>query len=243
MHIEVASEQLFSFLGIPITNTMLTEWLVILIFLIVGLSLSKKITLLSKNKIQDLLEIIVDFLYSLVNTLFPGEKIKEGVFFFSSALFLLIMSSNLLGLFPGVGSIGYYEGEKFIPFLRSPNSDLNMTLSLALLSVIVAQYYGIKKSGFLGYAKRFFRFNNFIEFFLGFIELISELAKVISFSFRLFGNIFAGEVLLITIAFLIPIIAPLPFMFLEVFVGIIQAFVFALLTMVFIKTAVLESHH
>jgi F-type H+-transporting ATPase subunit a len=110
-------------------------------------------------------------------------------------------------------------------------------VALALFSVLAIQFFSLRTLGFKGYIGRFLNFVNPIKFILGFFEVISESVKVLSFSFRLFGNIFAGEVLLLIIAFLIPYIIPLPFMILEVFVGIIQAFIFAVLTLTFIKTS------
>ncbi len=129
--------------------------------------------------------------------------------------------------------------EKFIPLLRGPTADLNTTLALALVAVVSLQYYGFKTLG-VSYLSKFFNFSNPINFFLGILELISEAAKIVSFAFRLFGNIFAGEVLLTVIAFLMPIIAPLPFIGLELFVGVIQALVFSLLTAVFLNMATMS---
>lgn len=129
--------------------------------------------------------------------------------------------------------------EKFIPLLRGPTADLNTTLALALVAVVSLQYFGFKTLG-VSYLSKFFNFSNPINFFLGILELISEAAKIVSFAFRLFGNIFAGEVLLTVIAFLMPIIAPLPFIGLELFVGVIQALVFSLLTAVFLNMATMS---
>jgi F-type H+-transporting ATPase subunit a len=119
-------------------------------------------------------------------------------------------------------------------------------LALAITSVLLTQVFGITTAGFFRYLKRFLNFKGPINLFVGFLEFFSELAKVISFSFRLFGNIFAGEVLLIVVSILVPYFAPLPFYFLEIFVGFIQALVFTMLTVVFIRLAFLmaeEEHH
>jgi len=167
-----------------------------------------------------------------------GEnELQRKIFIVSLTFFVFILVPNWLGILPGIGSVGFYEEGKFIPFFRSPNSDLNMTLSLAILSVLLAQYYGIQQLGFSHYLKKFLNLKSPSGFFIGILELIGEFAKVISFSFRLFGNVFAGEVLLITISALMPLIAPLPFIFLEFFVGLIQALIFAILTAIFIKVA------
>ena len=126
-----------------------------------------------------------------------------------------------------------------VPFLRSAATDLNMTLALALVSVFLTQYFGIKALGFRYFSKFIAidfskgAFEGFINLFVGILELISEFAKIISFTFRLFGNVFAGEVLLGVMAFLIPYLVSLPFYGLELFVGFIQALVFMMLTLVF----------
>lgn len=136
------------------------------------------------------------------------------------------------------------EKEVFVPIFRSAYADVNMTLALAIISIIVTQIYGIASLGFFSYAGKFFvsPLKNPIGTFVGLLELISEVAKLISFTFRLFGNIFAGEILLTVITFLVPYLAPLPFYGLEVFVGFVQALVFSVLTLVFMTGAV-TSHH
>lgn len=131
-------------------------------------------------------------------------------------------------------------GATLFPLLRSANTDLNTTLALAIISVLATQFFGIRSVGFFKYAGRFINFRGPIDFFVGALEAVSEVAKIVSFSFRLFGNIFAGEVLLGVMAFLIPWIASIPFMGLELFVGLIQAFIFMMLTLVFLTVATSE---
>lgn len=136
------------------------------------------------------------------------------------------------------------EGVVIVPFFRAPSTDLNFTLALALVAVGLSQYFGIKTQK-AGYFKKFFDLSGFkqgammgvIMLFVGLLELIAEFARIISFSFRLFGNVFAGEVLLLVMAFLIPYIASLPFYGLELFVGFIQALVFMMLALVFFTLA------
>ncbi|MGD9129346.1 MAG: F0F1 ATP synthase subunit A [Candidatus Woesebacteria bacterium] len=128
---------------------------------------------------------------------------------------------------------------KFIPLFRAGTADLNTTLALAIFSVFFCQVVGVKYLK-LSYFKKFFNFSSPIMFFIGILELISEFAKIMSFAFRLFGNIFAGEVLLAVIAALLPVIAPMPFYGLEIFVGFIQALVFSMLTLVFLNMATLS---
>jgi F-type H+-transporting ATPase subunit a len=174
-----------------------------------------------------------------------GDRV-EKLFPLLFTFFLFIIFGNWIGLLPGVGSLGFWEhsdnGEIFVPLFRGPNADLNTTIALALISVSVTQYLSIKSLGLKNYVSRFINLKNPIKFFVGILEIISEIAKVLSFSFRLFGNIFAGEVLLIVMIFLIPLLVPVPFLILEVFVGFIQALVFTMLTAIFIVVAT-EEHH
>lgn len=147
-----------------------------------------------------------------------------------------------------------FPGYIVVPFFRAPSTDLNFTLALGLISIALVQYFGVKALGF-GYFKKFFdvsgfkkgAFDGVVGIFVGVLELISEFARILSFGFRLFGNIFAGEVLLGVMAFLIPYFVSLPFYGLELFVGFIQAAVFMMLTLVFFATATVghgsEEHH
>ena len=144
-----------------------------------------------------------------------------------------------------MGSIGFFEikegKELFVPFLRSGASDINTTLALAIIALFFVHVIGISAIGFWKHIGKFFTLKSPVDFFVGILEFISEIAKMISFSFRLFGNVFAGEVLLIIMAFLAPYVVPVPFLGLELFVGFIQALVFAMLTTVFISLA--TAHH
>lgn len=146
------------------------------------------------------------------------------------------------------------EHAALVPFLRAPSSDINLPLALALVSVVMTQVYGMQKQG-LRYWTRFFSFGRLlkgdiafglIDVFVGLVELVSELGKIIAFTFRLFGNIFAGEVILLIMAFLF-VMLPFPFYGLEFFVAFIQAFVFAVLTVAFMRLATAEhgaeEHH
>lgn len=127
-----------------------------------------------------------------------------------------------------------------VPLLRAPAADLNFTIALAIISVLSVNGLGIFALGARRFSKRYFTLVHPIYTFTGILEFISEFVKIISFSFRLFGNVFAGEVLLMIVGFLVPFILPLPFLFLEIFVGFIQAFIFAMLTLVFIAMATSE---
>ena len=146
---------------------------------------------------------------------------------------------------------GVEEGKQaglLVPFLRSANTDVNTTLAIALVAMVMVHFWGLSTLGFFGHVGKFINFKSGpIGLFVGILEGISEIARIISFTFRLFGNIFAGEVLLVAMAFLIPLIGIIPFLGLELFVGVIQAFIFAMLTLVFATMATVshgaEEHH
>jgi F-type H+-transporting ATPase subunit a len=129
-----------------------------------------------------------------------------------------------------------HHGPTAVPIFRPGTADINTTLAFAIISLVLTQIFGVKYLK-LGYFKKFINFSSPIMFFVGILELISEFAKIVSFAFRLFGNIFAGEVLLVVMAFLFPLILPMPFYGLEIFVGFIQALVFSMLTLVFFNMA------
>lgn len=151
-----------------------------------------------------------------------------------ATLFLFIAVNNWLGLLPGVGSITVVTSHGTAPLLRGATADLNTTFALAMISVVVTQIYAIRRLGLFTHLKKYISLNP-VLLFVGILELVSEFSKMISFSFRLFGNIFAGEVLLVVISSLAPVIAPLPFFFLELFIGFIQALVFTALTLIFLE--------
>jgi F-type H+-transporting ATPase subunit a len=196
------------------------------------------------GNVQSVAELIVDGIYTLFETVLR-EKVLT-FFPLLASLFIFIVSMNWVSLLPGVGTIGLHtlvEGhEKFIPLFRPGTADLNMTLALAIIAVLIIQYYGLRTLG-TAYLKRFINFKNPIYFFVGLLEFMGEFTRVISFAFRLFGNVFAGEVLLTVIAFLMPVLIPLPFLGLELFVGFIQALVFSMLTAAFLAQATSKASH
>jgi F-type H+-transporting ATPase subunit a len=135
---------------------------------------------------------------------------------------------------------GRFVGE-LIPLFRGINTDLNTPLAIAIAAIIAVEFWGISSLGLFTYGGKFFNFSSPINFFVGILELVSEIVRLVSFTFRLFGNMFAGEVVILMFTFLTPLILTLPFYGLELFVGVIQAFIFAMLTLVFAVMAV--SHH
>ena len=195
------------------------------------------------GRFQTLLEWLVGFIYDYVAETLESRDLARKFFPYLTTIFLFVFTSNLLEFTPGIGSLGIIRGDEFVPLLRSVNTDLNVTLMLAILSFLVIEISGVLIIGVWKYAGKFINFHNgIIGFFVGIIELFSEIARVVSFSFRLFGNVFAGEVLILVVTYFLPYIAPVPVMMFEIFVGFVQAAIFALLTLFFIKLAVSEPH-
>ena len=244
-HIEIAAETLFSIFGFPVTNTLVMTWIVLVLLVYAAYRISCTISIIPKT-LQSIAEIIIEKFLGLMEGMMGSRTVAERYIPIVATIFIFILISNWFGILPGVGSIGVYEQhgaqQKFVPFFRSAASDLNVTLALGTLAVLLINITGMAVKGVGGHMNKFFSLRNPIDAFVGLLEFISEFAKIISFSFRLFGNIFAGEVLLIIVGFLAPFAAPIPFLMLELFVGFVQALVFAMLTMVFISIAVAQHH-
>lgn len=247
MHISLAAEKIFTLFGLPVTNTLIMAWVAMGVLVIGSLLALGRPEFVPRRAAQNFVEAVIEASLGFVESVVGSRKEAERFFPIVATVFFFILVANWLGIFPGVGSIGFSaageHGSDFLPLLRSMNSDINMTLALAIAAVVTVQVFGIVTLGVLRYGRKYINFSNPILFFVGILEAVSELAKAVSFSFRLFGNIFAGEVLLTVIAFLVPFLAPLPFLGLEIFVGFMQALVFAMLTLVFLKVATLEAHH
>ncbi len=248
----MAAEQVFQIGSFVITNTMVNVWIALIIFLIFGLYLKSRLSLLpgkAQNASEYFLEKLLDYFDQVT-----GDRVKTMRFLpLAGTVFFFILLSNWLGLLPGTGSITVGDA----PLLRPANTDLNMTVVMALVSVIVSHIFGFITVGAVAHLNKFialktlftsFRkggisiFTAVVEVIVGIIELIGEAAKVLSLSLRLFGNIFAGEVLLSVLGALVGLLIPTPFMFLELLVGLIQAAVFTLLTLVYLTIATAAPH-
>jgi len=279
LHISLVAETIFSLFGFPITNSLLTTWLVMIVFLGFVFFATQSIRLIP-SRLQSLLEVVVEGLYSLFETILH-EKTRR-FFPLLMTFFLFIILQNWSGLLPGVGTIGLNKTEvahdtalpagsdehlpdpylpvdphlpaampvepveeshsSFVPLFRAGTADLNTTLALALIAVAMVQYVGFTTlKG--AYARRFINFSSPISFFIGILEIVQEFSRILSFAFRLFGNVFAGEVLLVVMAFLMPLLLPVPFLGMELFVGFIQALVFTMLTTVFLSLATSDDGH
>jgi F-type H+-transporting ATPase subunit a len=238
IEIVLHGEKLGEVAGLTITNAMVYSWFVTLVMVGMALVIRKK-TAFIPGRFQGGVEAVVGGARDFMADILGSAKKANAFFSFIATLFFFILLNNWLALLP-IGSLQFHGHHIF----RTTNSDLNHTLILAVVAVIMIQVFGITTLGFFKYAHKFFvnPLKDPIGCFIGILEMVSEIAKLISFSFRLFGNIFAGEVLLVIISHLLPVGAPLPFMFLEMFVGLIQAVVFATLTLVFVKIATSEHH-
>jgi F-type H+-transporting ATPase subunit a len=245
MEISLAAEKVAHIGSFNVTNSILLSWITTTFLAITAIVVGRKNDLVPKG-LRNFIEMVIEYLYKTVNDVIGDEQKTKKYFPILATLFIFIVLNNWMGLLPGIGPIGINEIKHgkhiLVPLFRGANADLNTTLALAIIAVITVQVFGVAAIGVAKYAKKFFNFSNPIKFFVGGLELISEFSKMISFSFRLFGNIFAGEILLMVIAYLVPVVAPLPFFLLEIFVGLIQGLVFMMLALVFIKGAIVEHH-
>jgi len=237
MAAELAAQTLFRIGPLPLTNTLLHTFFVD--FLILGFifSLKRKITLIP-GFLQNLSELVVETFYELATSI--SSKNAKIIFPWFMTFFVFILVANWTSLLPGFGTIGLRTKEGFVPLLRGAGSDLNFTLGLALVSAVATHVLAIRAVGIWEYLSRYFSLNP-IFLFVGILELVGEITKIVSLSFRLFGNIFAGEVVLSTVSNIFAFILPLPFFSLEIIVGLVQALVFAILTMSFM--AILMTPH
>jgi F-type H+-transporting ATPase subunit a len=238
--------------GFSITNTMVNAWMALIIFFLLGIFLIRRVAL-RPGRVQNACEYVLELLFGYLDQV-TGHREKTLRFFpIVGTMFFFILLSNRLGLLLGTGRLTWY-GE---PLLRPANTDLNLTLAMALVSVISSHILAFGTLGFFTHANKFIQigtilkslrhgpiaiFTACVEFLVGILEIIGEMAKVLSLSLRLFGNVFAGEVLLSVIGSLIAVFAPAPFMMLEVLVGLIQASVFAMLTTVYLTIATAAPH-
>ncbi len=247
-----------------VTNSMINAWIVVLIVIVLSLIIRKRIKKIPEG-IQNYCEAVVDGALNLADSV-TGSRAKTLKFFpIVFALFVFIALNNWLGILPGVGSIGFNLVEDghhvFVPLFRGGTADLNTTLAMALFAVIGSNVAGFIFVGAWKYLNKFINIRAFLEIpkkifkdptvilvnpikaFVGVVEIIGEAAKVASLSFRLFGNIFAGEVLLASMAALFAYFIPIPFMFLEIIVGLIQALIFSILTLVYLTIATTAEEH
>jgi len=262
-----AAAPVFSIGPLQFTSSMVITWSVALILILVAQLATRKVSLVPSG-MQNFVEWLVEGLYGFFGEIL-GDKLAKKSFWFFCSIFLFILVTNWFGLIPGVGTIGHgsYDAAGHFhmakPFLRGGNADLNMTLAMALLFFLLWTIWSLQALGIGGFIKHLFSGGDngkgFMALFIagvfvivGLIEVVSIAFRPVSLSFRLYGNIFAGENILEAMMTLVksgPVwlqtvvgsILPLPFYFLELLVGLVQALVFALLTSVF--TALMAGGH
>jgi F-type H+-transporting ATPase subunit a len=262
-HVELAPERLWSVGAFPITNTMISAWLTIVVLGVIFYLGTRKMQMVPRG-LQNVLEAVVEAGANFCDNV-AGSEYGRKFFPVVATIFLFIITNAWLSLLPGFASIGFWqevEGHTVLtPLFRGANTDVNVPLALALLSFVVVEYWGVRAHGFWRYMRKFFNlkkllngmgqvmrgrvksgmgmlFTGFIEAFVGMIELVSELVRIVSFTFRLFGNMTAGEILIFSMLFIIPWVVGVLFYGLEILVGFVQALIFCGLTLVFLAMAV-----
>lgn len=268
----VPPDVLFTIPGInfPVTNTLLCTWIVIalLIWFVIAINRKRNRELVPRG-FQGFVEWGVESLQNLVEGV--SGKVKGRKFFpLVATLFVFIVLCNLMDVFPGIDTIGTAthptnpvslgfihlllsnsDTNQLVPWFRPPTTDLNLTFAMALVVVVVCQVIGFAWLGPRVHVAKYIRFKairehgplGLIEFFVGLIEIVTELSRLLSFAFRLFGNIFAGSAVLAVFGYLTLGVANIAFIPLEIFVAFVQALVFALLTLVFLEMASSSHDH
>ncbi|MEE8174155.1 MAG: FoF1 ATP synthase subunit a [Dehalococcoidia bacterium] len=242
-----------------LTNTILAAWVSIILLVGVCYAATRKMKAVPSG-LQNLVEAALEALLNFVQGV-AGEKNGRRFFPVIATIFLFVITNAWLGLLPGFGSITAHGPEGEVMLLRNASTDINVPLALALVSFVVVEFWGLSAVGFSSYMRRFVNlgrlrlgmgqllrgklksaatsiFSGAIDVFVGALEALSEVMRIVSFTFRLFGNMTAGEILLIVVPFLVPWVVALPFYGLELLVGFVQALIFAGLTLVFAVIAV-----
>ncbi len=270
-HVVLPSEAMFHVGDFKITNTLISSWITIILLCVLFFFGTRKMKIIP-GRLQSFAEVVVDGIYNTIEGV-AGAKNVRTFFPLVTTIFLYVVTNALLALVPLWGTWGpiehITEGSEtstiIVPFLRAANTDINLTLSIALVSFLFIEYLGFSRIGPLKYLDSFFQFSSlgkafgdlfkgngksflsgfafgFINIYVGLLEVLSHFIRIVSFTFRLFGNMTAGEILLGVMTFLVAFIAPVPFYGLETLVGFLQAMIFAGLTLVFGVMAV-TSHH
>jgi F-type H+-transporting ATPase subunit a len=254
-HVELPSEGIIHTPILTITNTLIASWFTMIVLIGLVYACTRKMKLIP-GRLQGLAELIVEALLNFVKSV-AGEKNVRTIFPVVATIFLYVLTNAFLALLPFFGTIGITESDgTFAPLLRAANTDINLPLSIAIISFACIEFWGLRSLGFLHYLNSFFNFGQlrdgfislfkgkirpaisgilfgFINIFVGGLEVLSHFIRIVSFTFRLFGNMTAGEILLLVVSFLIPLVASIPFYGLELLVGVLQALIFAGLTLVF----------
>ncbi len=242
--VHIAPGGLFEFMGFEITNSMVYAWVSFALLLILFIYISKKMTIKPKGGFTQLVEIGTDFIVNLLeNSLGDRKKaLKYGPYFVS--IFFLIAFSNILGLLPGVGEALTHNGT---PVFRAFTADLNGTFAAALVSMIMIQYFAVQESGPIKHMRHYFagKLWNPLTYVIGIYEVFNELVRVFSLALRLFLNVAIGEIIISVFSYLGKSAAPItsfPFLFLELGVALLQAYIFVMLSVTYLSLAVHHGH-
>ena len=255
----LSAEPIFKIGEFTVTNALINGWIALVFFVLIGVISRRRKTEIPRC-IYNLIEAAVEFCLNEIKKVTSDEARARRFFPLVASIFFFVLFSNWFGLLPGTGSIGIYQivhgSKELVPILRPAASDLNLTLAIAVFSIFTTHIVGLASLGAVSHISKFLNIRGIvhslkkgpmqilisvIEFAVGLLEIVSEFAKTLSLSLRLFGNIFAGEVLITVISGMFAFILPVPFMFLELLVGIVQATVFAMLVLAFLTVA--TSHH
>lgn len=261
--ITLFAEPVAHYNNFTITNSLLTSWFAVFILIIISLIVRSKIKEVP-GKMQHLFEIIIEGALGLCDQVTNNRALSVRIFPIAISVFFFILANNWLGIMP-LGGFGIIEkaehGQVFIPFLRGGTADINTTVALAVMAVVGANLFGVFSIGIWKTLNKYVNLKVLggiftkirheptiiivapITFFVGLIEIIGEFAKIASLSFRLFGNVFAGEVLLVSMAALVAYLIPIPFLFLEILVGLIQALIFSILLVVYFTIGASDHDH
>jgi F-type H+-transporting ATPase subunit a len=250
-HVPLKPEILFEVGQFAVTNSMLVTWIVAIAIIIFAQSATRNIKAVPAGK-QNFVEWLVEGIYNFLESIIGSDLVKRTFWFFAT-LFIFILFVNWFGLIPGVGTIGWghhlANGEFHLdrPLLRGGNADLNMTSAMAIIFFILWLFWAVQSQGVGGVLLHIFGPKGDskgimkvmmigIFFIVGLLEIVSILFRPISLSFRLYGNVYAGETILESMSTMVPSLSwliPIPFYFMELLVGLVQAMVFMLLTAVF----------
>jgi F-type H+-transporting ATPase subunit a len=234
---ELGPATIFHIGAFPVTNSLLNTFIIDGLIIAACIAINKNLSLIP-GMFQNLVEMLMDTIYNLTESV--AEERAKMIFPYFMTFFLFILIANWTGLLPVIKSIEYFNGQENVHLFRAASTDLNVTLALALVSIVSTHAMSISVLGIKEYISRYLSFNPF-NLFIGLLELFSEFAKIVSFSFRLFGNIFVGEVMLGQLTTAFAFILPVPLILYELFVGGIQAVIFGMLTMAFM--AILTTPH
>jgi F-type H+-transporting ATPase subunit a len=240
VNVRIDAEPLFSIGPLTIENSMVGAVLASLILVLAAWYVTRRAAIVP-TRLQSLIEFPIEWMSKIVST--SGGRRSRSYVSFIMALFMFILVANWLSIIPGVGTIGIVHhaadgSTELIPFVRPASADLNFTLGLAIVSFVTFVSWALRVHGLRGYLKELRGEPAYMAPLMMPIHVISELSRLISLSMRLFGNVFAGEVLLATMLALVPLVVPAVFMGLELIFGFVQALVFALLSMTYIILAV-----